>query len=207
YCSKARFEPAAATVLVTDDRIDCWLGTQAPEAMLQTAAKMSGVAPSNVYIHLTFMGGGYGSDQGALPSQAVAVAMAMKGRPVQTRATRDEDWSVGTRFRPAAIASMKAGVDAQGYPIAIEVRGAGSWSGDQLVRGMTAPPYYMPHYKYSARELEEFVPLATRRATGASSNSFFLESFIDELAHAAGKDPFQYRRELIARNPAGKPGV
>jgi isoquinoline 1-oxidoreductase beta subunit len=207
YCSKARFEPAAATILVTDNRVDCWLGTQAPENMLSTAAKMTGIAPADVYVHLTFMGGGYGSDQGALPSQAVAVAMAMKGRPVQTRASRDEDWSVGTRFRPAAIASMKAGVDAQGYPIAIEVRGAGSWSGDQLVRGMTAPPYYMPHYKYSARELEEFVPLATRRATGASSNSFFLESFIDELAHSAGKDPFQYRRELIARNPAGKPGV
>jgi isoquinoline 1-oxidoreductase beta subunit len=153
------------------------------------------------------MGGGYGSDQGAVPSQAVAVAMAFKGRPVQLRASRDEDWGTGTRYRPAAVATMKAGLDAQGWPIAMEVRGAGSWSGDQLVRGMTAPPYYIPNYRYSARELEEFVPLATRRATGASSNSFFMESFIDELAHAAGKDPLAYRRELIARNPVGKPGV
>ncbi len=207
YCSKARFEPGAATVLVGDGRVDCWLGTQAPENMLQTAAKMTGVAPENVHVHLTFMGGGYGSDQGAHPSQAVAIAMAVKGRPVQLRVSRDEDWSTGTRFRPAAVAAMKAGLDAQGWPIAIEARGAGSWSGDQLVRGMTAPPYFVPNYRYSARELEEFVPLATRRATGSSSNCFYMESFIDELAHATGKDPFQYRRELIARNPVGKPGV
>jgi isoquinoline 1-oxidoreductase beta subunit len=207
FCSKARFEAAAATVLVSDTRVDCWLGTQAPQNMLSTAAKMTGVAPENVYVHLAFMGGGYGSDQGAMPSQAVAVAMAVKGRPVQVRASREEDWGTGTRIRPAAVAILKAGLDAQGWPIAMDVRGAGSWSGDQLVRGMTAPPYFMPNYRYSARQLEEFVPVATRRATGASSNCFFMESFIDELAHAAGKDPYQYRRELIARNPVGKPGV
>jgi isoquinoline 1-oxidoreductase subunit beta len=207
YCSKARFEPGAATVLVTGDRVDCWIGTQAPENMLNTAAKMTGIAPANVHVHLTFMGGGYGSDQGAHPSQAVAVGMAVKGRPVQLRVSRDEDWSTGTRFRPAAVAIIKAGLDAQGWPIAIDARGAGSWSGDQLVRGMTAPPYFVPNYRYSARQLEEFVPLATRRATGSSSNCFYMESFIDELAHTAGKDPFQYRRELIARNPVGQPGV
>jgi isoquinoline 1-oxidoreductase beta subunit len=194
-------------VLVTDDRVDCWLGTQRPDGMLTTAAKMTGVAPENVYVHLTFMGGGYGSDQGGVPSQAVAVAMAMKGRPVQTRASREEDWGSATRIRPAAIAHMKAGLDAQGWPVAMEVRGAGSWSGDQLVRGMTSPPYFIPNYRYSARQLEQFVPVATRRATGASSNSFYMESFIDELAHAAGKDPYQYRRELIARNPQGRPGI
>src|SRR4029453_11355406 len=103
YCSKARFEPGAATVLVSDDRVDCWLGTQAPENMLSTAAKMTGVKPENVYVHLTFMGGGYGSDQGGHPSQAVAIAMAMKGRPVQLRVSREEDWSVGTRFRPMGV--------------------------------------------------------------------------------------------------------
>jgi isoquinoline 1-oxidoreductase beta subunit len=207
FCSKARFEPGASTVLMTDDRMDMWIGTQNPTEVLEYAAKMTGMAPEKIHVHTTFMGGGYGSNQGAVPSQSIAVAMALKGRPVQTRASRDEDWSVGTRFRPAAVATLKAGIDAQGYPMAMEVRGAGTWRGDQLVRGMTAPPYYMPHFKYSARELAPVVPLATRRATGSSSNSFFLEGFIDELAHAAGKDPYRYRRELIARNPIGKPGL
>ena len=208
FCSKARFEPGAATVLVTDSRVDCWLGTQAPEAMLQTAAKMTGIAPENVYVHLTFMGGGYGSDQGAVPSQAVAVAMAVRGRPVQTRASRDEDWGTGTRFRPMGAGIMKAALDTQGWPIAMEVHNTGAeYAGDQQVRGLTAPPYFMPNYRYTHHPIKHFVPAMTRRATGASPNCFYMESFIDELAHAAGKDPYQYRRELIARNPVGKPGV
>ncbi len=207
YCSKARFEPGNCTVLVTDNRVDCWLGTQRPMDMARTAAELTGIAQENVYVHNAFMGGGYGSNQGPVPSQTVAAAMAVKGRPVQLRASRDEDWGSGIRFRPAAVAILKAGLDAEGWPIAMDVRGAGSWSGDQLVRGMTAPPYFIPNYRYSARELEEFVPLATRRATGASSNCFFMESFIDELAHATGKDPYQYRRELISRNPIDRPGV
>jgi isoquinoline 1-oxidoreductase beta subunit len=208
HCSKARFEPAAATVLVTDNRVDCWLGTQAPEAMLETAAKMTGIAPQDVYVHLTFMGGGYGSDQGGLPSQSVAVAMAMKGRPVQTRATRDEDWGTGTRFRPMAAGTLKAALDAQGWPIAMEVHNTGmDYAGDQQIRGLTAPPYWMPNYRYTHHPIKTHVPAMTRRATGSSPNCFYMESFIDELAHATGKDPYQYRRELISRNPVGKPGV
>jgi len=208
YCSKARFEPGASTVLVTDERVDIWIGTQAPMEMLQTASKMTGVAPENVHVHLAFMGGGYGSDQGAHPSQSVAIAKAMKGRPVQLRVSRDEDWSVGTRFRPMGVGIFKAALDAQGWPIAMEVHNTGAdYAGDQQVRGLTAPPYWMPNYRYAHHPIKTTVPVNTRRATGASPNCFYMESFIDELAHAAGKDPYQYRRELIARNPVGKPGV
>jgi isoquinoline 1-oxidoreductase beta subunit len=208
YCSKARWEPANTTVLVTDSRVDCWAGTQVPDNLLETAARMTGVAPENVHVHLTFMGGGYGSDQGAIPSQAVAVAMAVKGRPVQTRASRQEDWGVTTRFRPMAAGTFKAALDAQGWPIAMEVHNTGAdYAGDQQIRGLTAPPYWMPNYRYTHHPIKTHVPVNTRRATGASPNCFYMESFIDELAHATGKDPYQYRRELIARNPSGRPGV
>jgi isoquinoline 1-oxidoreductase beta subunit len=208
YCSKARWEPASTTVLVTDNRVDCWAGTQVPDTLLETAAQMTGVAQENVYVHLTFMGGGYGSDQGAIPSQAVAVGMAMKGRPVQVRASRQEDWGVTTRFRPMAAGTFKAALDAQGWPIAMEVHNTGAaYAGDQQIRGLTAPPYWMPNYRYTHHPIKTHVPVNTRRATGASPNCFYMESFIDELAHAAGKDPYEYRRTLIARNPMGKPGV
>ncbi len=210
YCSKARFEPGSATVLVTDNRVDCWVGTQRPENMLTTAATMTRVAPENVYVHLTFMGGGYGSNPGATPSQAVAVGMAVKGRPVQVRASREEDWGIGTRFRPMGAGIFKAALDVQGWPIAIEVHNTSAdWGyvGDQPLRGLTAPPYFVPNYRYTFHPIEQSIPTSTRRATGASANCFYLESFIDELAHAAGKDPYEYRRELIARNPIGKPGV
>ena len=210
YCSKARPEPGNATVVVTDNRVDAWLGTQHPENMLQTAAKMTGIAPENVHVHLTFMGGGYGSDQGPVPSQAVAVGMALKGRPVQVIAHREEDWGSGIRYRPISVGLFKAGLDAEGWPIAIEVRNTGAdyAGGDQQVRGLTAPPYFVPNYRHNFHPLmRRYVPSTTRRATGASANCFFMESFIDELAHAAGKDPYEYRRELIARNPTDRPGV
>jgi isoquinoline 1-oxidoreductase beta subunit len=134
--------------------------------------------------------------------------MALKGRPVQTRASRDEDWSVGTRYRPMGIGIFKAALDAQGYPIAMEVHNTGAeYAGDQQVRGLTAPPYWMPNYRYAHHAIKQLVPSATRRATGASPNCFYMESFIDELAHATGKDPYRYRRDLIARNPRGRPGI
>jgi isoquinoline 1-oxidoreductase beta subunit len=85
--------------------------------------------------------------------------------------------------------------------VAVEVRHATTWMGDQGYRCLSAPPYFMPHYRMSVHYPTSHVPIGTRRGTGPGPNAFYMESFIDELAHAAGKDPFQYRRELIARNP------
>jgi isoquinoline 1-oxidoreductase subunit beta len=68
-------------------------------------------------------------------------------------------------------------------------------------RGLANPPYYVPNYHYEARLTHFHVPVGLRRGTGASLHAFYLESFIDELAHAARKDPYLYRRELISRNP------
>jgi isoquinoline 1-oxidoreductase beta subunit len=89
----------------------------------------------------------------------------------------------------------------------MQVRTAGNYGGDMQVRGLTAPPYFVPNYRYDSHVLESYVPTTQRRATGSSINAFYLESFIDELAHTAGKDPYRYRRELIARNPIDKSGV
>ena len=107
------------------------------------------------------------------------------------------------------IGLFKAGLDAEGWPIAIEVRTTGTnYAGDQQYRGLTAPPYFVPDYRCTQHIPTSHVPVVPRRATGSSTNAFYLESFIDELAHAAGKDPYLYRRELIARNPVfPEPGV
>jgi isoquinoline 1-oxidoreductase beta subunit len=106
------------------------------------------------------------------------------------------------------VCVIRAGVDREGYPIAIEVRTAGTnYGGDQQWRGLTAFPYWVPDYRYTAHLPESHVPVDTRRATGSSTNAFYVESFIDELAHAAGKDPLAYRRELVARNPTNRPGI
>ena len=140
--------------------------------------------------------------------ETVAVAKTLNGRPVKLLWSREEDWGFGVRPRPMGVGVFKAGVDAAGYPIAIEVRTAGeNYGGDQQWRGLSAWPYYVPHYRYTTHVPRTHVPANLRRATGSSTNCFYLESFIDELAHAAGKDPYQYRRELLARNPTDKPGI
>jgi isoquinoline 1-oxidoreductase beta subunit len=197
-------EPGTATAIVTADRIDLWTGDQMPEDALRQAAQEAGIAPEKVYVHLTFLGGGYGQGGNAgANQQAVAVAKTLNGRPVKLIWRREEDWGYGLRPRPMGVATFKAALDADGWPIAIEAHSSGQeYGGDQQYRGLTSIPYFIPNYRYTQHIATSHVPVLYRRATGTSTNAFYLESFIDELAHAAGKDPYLYRRELIARNPA-----
>ena len=206
YLNHACMEPGAAVALVTPNRVDLWSGTQTPQFALQTAARESGVAPENVYVHQMLLGSGYGIDNGntRANAQAVAIAKTLNGRPVKLVWSREEDWGFGLRPRPMGVCIIKAGVDRDGWPIAIESRTAGTnYGGDQQWRGMSAWPYFVPHFRYTTHLPESHVPCVPRRATGSSTNAFYQESFIEELAHAAGKDPYQYRRELLRRNPDG----
>jgi isoquinoline 1-oxidoreductase beta subunit len=210
YVGHACMEPGSATAIVTADRVDLWTGTQTPDAALAQAAAEAGIAPEKVYVHTMFLGGGYGIDNGnsRANQQAVAVAKTLNGRPVKLMWSREEDWGFGLRPRPMGVGILKAAIDAQGWPIAIDVRTVGAnYGGDQQWRGLTSPPYFIPAYRYATHVPKSHVPVVPRRSTGSSTNAFYLESFIDELAHAAGKDPYLYRRELVARNPVGKPGL
>ena len=219
YVAHASMEPSAAVAVVTADRVDLWTGSQSPESALREAASEAGVAPENVYVHIMFLGGGYGiTNTGALENgvsgrsdlhqQAVAVAKTLNGRPVKLQWSREEDWGFGVRPRPMGIGMFKAALDADGWPLAIDVRTVGEpYGGDQQSRGLTAMPYFIPHYRVTQPIPKTHVPLVQRRATGSSTNCFYLESFIDELAHAAGRDPYLYRRELVARNPVDAPGI
>jgi isoquinoline 1-oxidoreductase beta subunit len=207
YLNHACMEPGSATAIVTANRVDLWSGTQTPQAVLQGAAREAGVAPENVYVHQLLLGGGYGIDNGNARAnqQAVAVAKTLNGRPVKLMWSREEDWGFGLRPRPMGVCIIRAGVDRDGWPIAIEVRTAGTnYGGDQQWRGLSAWPYYAPNYRYTTHIPMAHVPCVPRRATGSSTNAFYQESFIEELAYAAGKDPYAYRRELLLRNPDPK---
>ena len=205
FSPRARMEPGNATVLVTDDRVDVWTGDQNPQRILQRASVLTGIAPEDVYVHSMFLGGGYGNGgNGPQGEQAVIVARALKGTPVQMMWTREEDWGVGTKYRPMGVGTFKAGLDADGWPIAMEARLATAWArggGDQGHRCVSAPPYWMPNFRCTTHVPSYHIPIGTRRATGPGVNVFYMESFIDELAAAAGMDPYLYRRELITRNP------
>jgi isoquinoline 1-oxidoreductase subunit beta len=207
YLNHACMEPGCAVALVTPNRVDVWSGTQTPQETLRHAARESGVAPENVYVHQLLLGGGYGIDNlnSRANQQAVAVAKTLNGRPVKLMWSREEDWGFGLRPRPMGVCTLRAGVDRDGWPIALEVRTAGTnYAGDQQWRGLTAFPYFVPNYRYTTHVPPSHVPCVPRRATGSSTNAFYQECFIEELAHAAGRDPYLYRRELLSRNPDPK---
>lgn len=215
YLAHARMEPGNATAMVTPGRVDIWTGDQAPSQALQRAAQEAGVTPDQVFVHTTFLGGGFGGGGGAdQVRQAVAIAKTLNGRPVKLLWSREEEIRQGEKYRPMGIGSFEAALDADGWPIAISMRTTGDRydsretpagtyknnTAEQAVRGLHELPYHIPVRHYDVRTLNSHVPVGFRRATGSSVNVFYLESFINELAHAAGRDPYQYRRELVARN-------
>ena len=154
----------------------------------------------NVHLHMCHLGGGFGRNgNGPQAEQAIMIANANRGTPIHMLWTREEDF-IGTTYRAMGVARLKAALDADGWPIALEVRTAMQEGGfgpeasfDVISR------YHVPNYRYSNHTTKFHVPVGTRRGVGQAAHEFYRESFMDELAHAAGKDPYRYRRELLAR--------
>jgi isoquinoline 1-oxidoreductase beta subunit len=202
----APMEPLNAIADVRADRVDVWVGTQNADAALQLAAQASGVKPENVYIHNTFSGGGFGRRLGPDEvAQAVAVSKAV-GKPVKLVWTREEELRQG-RYRTQAAIRFKAGFTADGTAIALDMRNSAGSSNPanvrdgldpQTMQGLINTAYKLPNYRIVSILKNTHVPLGPWRAPGHSQNVFFMESFVDEMAHAAGKDPVAFRRELLA---------
>ncbi|HEY6257689.1 MAG TPA: xanthine dehydrogenase family protein molybdopterin-binding subunit [Xanthobacteraceae bacterium] len=205
----APMEPLNAVAHVQADRVDVWVGTQNADLALTFAAQASGVRPENVYIHNTFSGGGFGRRLGPDEvAQAVAISKAV-GKPVKLIWTREEELRQG-RYRTQAAIRFKAGFAADGTPIALDMRNAAGSSNPanvkdgldpQTMQGLINTAYKLPNYRIVSVLKNTHVPLGPWRAPGHSQNVFFMESFIDEMAHAAGKDPVALRRELLAHRP------
>lgn len=205
----APMEPLNAIAHVQANRVDVWVGTQNADLALTYAAQASGMKPEDVYIHNTFSGGGFGRRLGPDEvAQAVAVSKAV-GKPVKLLWNREEEIRQG-RYRTQAAIRFKAGFAADGTALAMEMRnsaGAGNPAGvkggidPQTLQGLINTAYKLPNYRVISMLKNTHVPLGPWRAPGHSQNTWFMESFIDEMAHAAGKDPVQLRRELLAHRP------
>ena len=213
FLGHATLEPQNCTAHVTGDKVEVWAPTQNGEATLAAAAQAAGVPARNVVVHKCMLGGGFGR-RGAMQdfvSLAVRIARQVE-QPVKVIWTREED----TRhdfYRPVAMARMTAGLDAAGLPLAWHVRMTGP-----SIMGMMRPilgrvdkhfqegflddmPYDVPNYLADYAMRMTHVPVGFWRCVNHTQNCFFKESFIDELAHAAGQDPYHYRRKMLRRHP------
>jgi isoquinoline 1-oxidoreductase beta subunit len=209
----APMEPLNCTVKLAPDRVDVWLSTQAPMAVLQTAAKETGVAPENVYVHNNFVGGGFGRrTQHDELVHAIACAKRV-GKPVKLIWHREQDIR-RDRHRPQAAIRFKAIMGEDKAPSAISsqiavgsiFRSLGMSKVEEGVEPMAVEviathAYKIPNNHVGVMLKNSHVPVMFWRSVGASQNTFFLESFIDELAHEAGEDPYRFRRKLLLDRP------
>jgi isoquinoline 1-oxidoreductase beta subunit len=221
YLAHAPMEPLNCLVSLGPDRCEIWTGTQFQTIDQANAARAAGLKPEQVAIHTLFLGGGFG--RRAVPGsdfivEAVHVAKAA-GAPVKTIWTREDDIR-GGYYRPMWHSSLSAGLDAAGKPVAWKHTIVGQsvventpFAGaikngvdETSVEGAANMAYEVPNAAVDLHSPRSPVPVLWWRSVGHTHTGFVMESFIDELAHAAGKDPYAYRRELLA-GKAGHLGV
>jgi isoquinoline 1-oxidoreductase beta subunit len=207
-------EPCNATVHLQDGRLDIWMGSQSAFSNAKMAAEETGLKPEQVYFHQTYLGGGFGRRTfGDELRQAIRVAKAGNIRvPLQLLWSREQDMRAD-RYRPQSAIRLKGALTADGRLDALYIQSAcGSIArstGRKIPDGLdftalegigpSVPYNRIPNW-YTGQVLKDtHVPVGYWRSVGGSQNCFYLESFIDELAHAAGKDPLEFRRSLTDR--------
>ncbi len=196
YLAHSCMEPLNATARVTDEGCEVWTGTQNPLGFRTAVAAELGLDIERVRIHNHYMGGGFG--RRATPDYAIQAAKlsAAVGQPVKLIWSREED-TRQDRYRPAVLSRFKAAFDAEGNPIA--------WQNHFVDKHEPAEATHIP-YAISNLDVRDFespthVPFGAWRSVDHSQHSFFTESFADELAHARGEDPYEFRRRLLSHNP------
>jgi len=220
YLAHATLEPMNCTAQVKDGKVWLWAPTQVPQMAVAVAARVARVAPEDVHITVTLLGGGFGRRlEVDCVAQAVRVALECGGRPVQLIWSREED-TTHDFYRPMQRAKLSAAVDAAGKVSSLQIRSAGDaitprWLERNLpalaapvetpdksaAEGLFDLPYGFAGQKMSHVATRSGVPVGYWRSVGHSHNAFFSESFIDELALDAKQDPLAFRRSLLEEAP------
>ncbi len=214
FLAHATMEPMNCTAWVRDGRVDVWAPTQNAESTLATAAAAAGVPQESVEVHKVQLGGGFGRRGFQdYARQAVTIAMQTDGKPVKLMWSREEDMQHDF-YRPMTAVRFKAGFDAAGkvtgvwirdasHSIMARVRPAAIKNGVDLhaLGGLADLPYSVPSLRVEFAMRNSHVPVGFWRTVFQSQNPFFRECFIDEMAHAAGQDPYEFRRPMLAGRP------
>lgn len=221
YLAHAPMEPNNAVCRMGDDGIlEVWTGTEGPTYARMSASAAAGIGEDRVRVHVPFAGGSFGlhSTSGRDPvSEAVQVARALDWKyPVKVQSLREEEFKSG-RYRAMAAHRVRAGADAQGRLTAFHQQIAAEPTSPNMpfavdflfkdgvdymtTSGAVDGPYAMPNFKLETTNVQTGVPIMVWRSVGNSHTEFARESAIDELAAAAGRDPADLRRDLLAGNP------
>ncbi len=212
WLAHATMEPMSATAWLQDGKLTVWAGNQAPILVRDKCAEIAGLPPEAVTLHTTLMGGGFGRrGEYDFSAHAVKLAMAMPDTPVKMTWTREEDMQHDF-YRPAAAARFR-GIVADGTVKLIDgaiaapsvTRAAGKRiSGQEApgpdrghVEGAYDQPYGIENYRITGHLTDISVPIGFWRSVGCSFNGFFLDTFLDEMAHAAAADPLQFRLQMM----------
>ena len=217
FLAHACMEPMNATVHVTAGRCEIWAPTQQQTQDAGAAATVLGIPPSAVTIHTTFLGGGFGrraSGDSDFIVEATHVANGA-GRPVKVIWTREDDMREG-HYRPYTINRVRAGIGADGLPVAyhhVNVSQSIMLSSalakgfvkngldPSSIEGSMHAPYAFPNRRVETHIADSPVSVLWWRSVGNSYTGFVLNAAIDELAGLAGRDPYEYRRALLADKP------
>ena len=195
YLAHACMEPLNATVRIENDLCEVWTGSQNPLGCKDAVAQALEMPEEQVKVHNQFLGGGFGRRaQADYAVQAALIAKAV-GHPVKLIWSREEDIRQDA-YRPAVLSRFKAALDESGSPVA--------WQNHFVDKHEPAEATHIP-YEIANLDVQDFaspthVPFGPWRSVDHSQHSFFTESFIDELAHAAGVDPYEYRRRLLSHD-------
>lgn len=215
FLNHATLEPMNCTAQVSGDRVEVWVGTQNGDATLAAAAEAGGVPLANVKVNKYILGGGFGRRGFQdYTRQAVLLAKQLPGTPVKLIWSREEDMQHGY-YRPITQARLTGALDDKGNLVALSMRISGqsiaatlqptrTGMDPQQFQGLLADEFgylTIPNLLIDHAMRNTHVPVGFWRGVNHNQNAVYLECFMDELAHAAGRDPLEFRRSLMARNP------
>jgi len=221
YLSHSPMEPNNAACRMREDGVlEVWVGSEAPEYVKMNASSIAGIEKDQVQVHITFAGGSFGLHSSAEHdpvSEAVQIARALDWKhPIKVQSLREEEFKVG-RYRAMAVHRVRAGADADGRltawhqqivaaPTSVNlpfVRDVMFTNGVDFftTTGAVDPPYAVENFRLESTNFESRISTMVWRSVGNSHTEFARESAIDELAIAAGRDPVDLRRELLADSP------
>ena len=220
YLAHATMEPLNCVADVRPDRCEVWTGTQFQTVDRMAAAQAAGLKPEQVNVHTTLLGGGFGRRavfDSHFVREAVQISKAVKA-PVKVMWTREDD-TRGGYYRPLSYHSIGGGLDASGNPVAwqhrivcqsfiagtaVEAAIIKDGVDHTAVEGAAELPYDIPNLLVDWKRAPDGVPTLWWRSVGHSHTAFVVESFVDELAHAASRDPLEFRRALLGKRPRYK---